>query len=54
MISNLASVSSNAQLGEGVIVESFTTIYEDVRIGRNTKIGPNVWYKFSRDKKIKL
>lgn len=42
MISNLASVSSNAQLGEGVIVESFTTIYEDVIIGRNTKIGPNV------------
>lgn len=42
MISTLANISPNAQLGEGVIVESFTTIYEDVIIGARTKIHPNV------------
>lgn len=42
MISNLAQVSSDAKLEEGVIVESFSTIYEDVVIGANTKIHPNV------------
>ncbi|TNF45854.1 MAG: acyl-[acyl-carrier-protein]--UDP-N-acetylglucosamine O-acyltransferase, partial [Bacteroidetes bacterium] len=30
MISNLAQVSSDAKLEEGVIVEAFSTIYEDV------------------------
>jgi len=42
MVSNLAVVSLKAQLGQGVVVEQFSTIYEDVWIGDNTKIGPNV------------
>jgi UDP-N-acetylglucosamine acyltransferase len=42
MINKLASVSSDAKLAEGVVVEGFTTIYDDVIIGKNTKIGPNV------------
>ena len=42
MISQLANISPLAQLGKGVVVESFTTIYEDVIIGENTKIHPNV------------
>lgn len=42
MVSKLASVSKDAKIGEGVIVEPFTSIYDDVIIGANTKIGPNV------------
>jgi len=42
MISKFANISDNAQLGSGVIVESFSTIYEDVIIGDGTKIHPNV------------
>ena len=42
MISKLAQIDSNAQLGENVTVEGFTTIYEDVIIGDGTHIGPNV------------
>ena len=42
MISNLASISADAKLGENVSVAPFTSIYEDVIIGENTKIGPNV------------
>lgn len=42
MISNLANISPRAQLGEGVSVEAFTTVYEDVIIGDRTKIHPNV------------
>lgn len=42
MISNMAQVSSDAKLEGGVIVEAFSTIYEDVIIGSNTKIHPNV------------
>jgi len=42
MISHLANISPEAQLGEGVSVEGFTTIYEDVIIGARTKIHPNV------------
>jgi len=42
MISNLAQVSSKATLGEGVSIEPFSTIYEDVVIGARTKIHPNV------------
>ena len=42
MIHNLASVSSKAELADNVTVEPFTSIYEDVIIGKNTKIGPNV------------
>lgn len=42
MISKLAQVDSNAQIGENVTIEGFTTIYNDVEIGDNTHIGPNV------------
>jgi len=42
MISNLASVSSNAKIGNNVTVEAFTSIYEDVTIGDGCHIGPNV------------
>jgi UDP-N-acetylglucosamine acyltransferase len=42
MISNLANISPQAQLGEGVSVEAFTTIFENVIIGARTKIHPNV------------
>lgn len=42
MISNMASVHPNAQIGEGVEIGPFTTVYEDVVIGDNTWIGPNV------------
>lgn len=42
MISNLASISKNAEIGQNVKVESFSTIYEDVIIGNNTTIHPNV------------
>lgn len=42
MISTLASVSSDATLGKGVVIEPFSSIYDDVIIGDRTKIGPNV------------
>jgi UDP-N-acetylglucosamine acyltransferase len=42
MINNLASVSSNAKIGNNVTVEAFTSIYEDVTIGDGCHIGPNV------------
>lgn len=42
MISKLANISEGAVLGEGVQVESFTTIYDNVVIGKGTKIHPNV------------
>lgn len=42
MISQLAVVSLEAKLGSNVVVEQFSTIYDDVIIGDNTKIGPNV------------
>jgi UDP-N-acetylglucosamine acyltransferase len=42
MISKLAQIDSNAQIGENVTIEGFTTIYEDVVIGDGTHIGPNV------------
>lgn len=42
MISRFADVHPEAQIGEGVVVESFTRIYEDVTIGARTKIHPNV------------
>src|SRR5690606_3711932 len=41
MISELAVVSPKAELAEGVVVEQFSTIYEDVKIGKGTKIGTN-------------
>ncbi len=42
MISKLANISKDAQLADGVSVESFSTIYENVIIGEGTKIHPNV------------
>lgn len=42
MISPLANISKDSQLGENVTVEGFTTIYEKVVIGDGTKIHPNV------------
>jgi len=42
MISNLAYIAPSAQLGSGVTVEPFTTIYGDVIIGENTKIHSQV------------
>jgi UDP-N-acetylglucosamine acyltransferase len=36
------SIHPNAKLGEGVVVESFSTIYDDVEIGEGTWVGPNV------------
>lgn len=42
MISSLAHVSVGAKLGEEVIVEAFSTVYDDVEIGSGTRIHPNV------------
>lgn len=42
MISNLANVSSSAQIGENVTIDSFSTIFENVVIGDGTRIHPNV------------
>ncbi len=42
MISNQANVSSNSSIGEGVRIDSFSTIFEDVVIGEGTRIHPNV------------
>ncbi len=41
MISPLANVSSNAQIGKNVTIEAFATVYDDVIIGDNTHIHPN-------------
>lgn len=42
MISNLASISSNATIGQNVQVDPFTMIHENVIIGSNTRIHSNV------------
>ncbi len=42
MINNLASVSSNATIGENVEIGPFTTIHDDVLIGKGSKIHSNV------------
>lgn len=42
MISSLAQVSENAQIGENVQIDAFTNIHEDVIIGKGTKIHSNV------------
>lgn len=42
MISQLASIDSNAKIGSNVTISPFTTIFEDVVIGDNTYIHPNV------------
>lgn len=42
MISNLASISTNATIGSDVEIGPFTTIHDDVVIGSRTKIHSNV------------
>ena len=42
MVSNLAHVSDDAQLGKDVRIDAFSTIFEDVVIGDRTRIHPNV------------
>jgi UDP-N-acetylglucosamine acyltransferase len=42
MVSSLASVSSKAQLGKNVTIDSFSTVFDDVIIGDGTHIHPNV------------
>ena len=44
MMSNqvLNNIHPEAKIGDRVVVESFSTIYEDVEIGEGTWIGPNV------------
>lgn len=42
MISNLASIHPNAQIGANVSIEAFSCIHEDVIIGEGTKIHSNV------------
>lgn len=42
MNQELASVHPDAQIGEGVTISPFVTIYADVIIGDGTWIGPNV------------
>ena len=39
---NLTNIAPNAKMGENVVVEPFTTIYDDVEIGDGTWIGSNV------------
>jgi len=41
-ISNLSQVSSKAQIGKNVTIESFSIIGDNVEIGENTWIGPHV------------
>ena len=38
MISKLANISSCAKLGANVVVEAFSTIYDNVNIGDQTKV----------------
>lgn len=42
MISKLANISERAQIGDNVIIDSFSTIFENVIIGEGTRIHPNV------------
>ncbi len=42
MISPLANISADAKLGQNVVVDSFSTIFEDVVIGEGTRVHPNV------------
>ena len=41
-MSQLSYIHTNAKIGKDVIIEPFSTIYDDVEIGDNTWIGPNV------------
>ncbi|NCP45251.1 MAG: acyl-[acyl-carrier-protein]--UDP-N-acetylglucosamine O-acyltransferase, partial [Flavobacteriales bacterium] len=38
----LTNIHPNAKIADNVIIESFTTIYEDVEIGEGTWVGSNV------------
>lgn len=42
MINKLSNVHKGARIADGVVVENFATIYEDVEIGSGSWIGPNV------------
>ena len=42
MISELAHIHPDAEIGDNVSIAAFSTIYEDVQIGEGTEIGPNV------------
>ncbi|HEY0676984.1 MAG TPA: acyl-ACP--UDP-N-acetylglucosamine O-acyltransferase [Chitinophagaceae bacterium] len=42
MISPLAQVNPKARIGTNVTIEAFSVVYEDVEIGDNTHIMPNV------------
>ncbi|MGB8194718.1 MAG: acyl-ACP--UDP-N-acetylglucosamine O-acyltransferase [Chitinophagaceae bacterium] len=42
MISPLAQVSPKAQIGNNVTIDAFSVVYDDVEIGDNTHIMPNV------------
>lgn len=42
MISPLAQISPSATLGEGVVIDAFSTIHDDVVIGAGTRIHSNV------------
>jgi len=42
MISKFANVSEDANIGENVRIDSFSTIFENVTIGEGTRIHPNV------------
>ena len=42
MINKLANVHSGAKVADNVVIEPFSTIYEDVEIGPGCWIGPNV------------
>lgn len=42
MISKLSDIHPNAQIGDNVTVEAFTSIHENVTIGEGTWIGSNV------------
>jgi UDP-N-acetylglucosamine acyltransferase len=41
-MSQLSYIHPDAKLGKGVIIEPFSTVYENVEIGDGTWIGPNV------------
>jgi len=42
MTQSMNSVHPDAIIGKNVVIENFTTIYGDVKIGDHTWIGPNV------------
>lgn len=42
MISEFANVSKNANIGENVRIDSFSTVFDGVTIGKGTRVHPNV------------